>query len=94
MTIALDLHEELTDESAARCRRKVELMDGVAAHDPRVGAILRTPDEYFARARRKAWLGAWEDVEADLARRAQRRQDGRSSEPARWTPGESGESRH
>jgi hypothetical protein len=71
----------------------VDLMDGVAAHDPRVGAILRTPDEYFASARRKAWLGAWEDVAADLARRAQRRQNGLLSEPARWTLGGSAQSR-
>jgi len=69
-------------------------MDGVAAHDPRVGAILKTPDEYFARARRKAWLGAWDDIAADLARRAQRRQDGSSSDPTRWAPGGSDESRH
>ena len=33
-------------------------MDGIVAQDPRVGAILKTPDEYFARARRKAWLEA------------------------------------
>jgi hypothetical protein len=48
-------------------------MDGVVAHDARVWAILKTPDEYFARARREAWLHAREDVAADLARRAQRR---------------------
>jgi hypothetical protein len=71
----------------------VDLMDGVAAHDPRVGAILKTPDEYFARARRKAWLRAWEDVTADLARRAQHRQNGDLSDPARWTPGGSASSR-
>jgi hypothetical protein len=68
-------------------------MDGIAAHDPRVAAILETPDEYFARARRKAWLGAWEDIAADLARRAQQRQNGRGNEPTRWTPGGSTESR-
>jgi hypothetical protein len=68
-------------------------MDGIAAHDPRVAAILKTPDEYFARARRKAWVGAWEDVAADLARRAQQRQNGRENEPAPWTPGGSAESR-
>lgn len=67
-------------------------MDGIAAHDPRVAAILKTPDEYFARARRKAWLGAWEDVTADLARRAQQRQGGRLNEPDRWIPGSSDES--
>ena len=69
------------------------LMEGIAAHDPRVAAILRTPDEYFAKARRRAWLGAWEDVAADLARRAQRRQDGGLNEPARWTPGKSADAR-
>jgi hypothetical protein len=71
----------------------VGLMDGIAAHDPRVAAILKTPDEYFARARRKAWLGAWEDIAADLARRAQQRQNGRGNEPAQWTPGRSAEPR-
>ena len=45
-------------------------MDGIVAHDARVWAILKTPDEYFAKARRKAWLHAKEDVAADLARRA------------------------
>jgi hypothetical protein len=68
-------------------------MGGIAAHDPRVAAILKTPDEYFARARRKAWLGAREDVAADLARRAQQRQNGRLNEPAREIPGRSAESR-
>jgi hypothetical protein len=68
-------------------------MGGIAAHDPRVAAILKTPDEYFARARRKAWLGAREDVAADLARRAQQRQNGRLNEPARETPGRSAETR-
>jgi len=68
----------------------VDPMDGIVAHDPRVGAILKTPDEYFARARRKAWLEARKDIAADLARRAKRRQD----EPAGWTPGWSAESRH
>ena len=71
----------------------MDLMDGIAAHDPRVAAILKTPDEYFARARRKAWLGAREDVAADLARRAQQRQNGRLNEPARETPGRSAETR-
>ena len=68
-------------------------MDGIAAHDPRVAAILKTPDEYFARARRRAWLGAWEDIAADLARRAQQRENGRLNEPAPWTPGKSAGSR-
>ena len=57
-----------------------EPMDGVVAHDARVWAILKTPDEYFARARREAWLHAKEDVAADLARRALRRRDPRVAE--------------
>ncbi len=51
-------------------------MDGLVTHDARVWAILTTPDEYFARARRQAWLQAREDVAADLARRAQWRRNG------------------
>jgi hypothetical protein len=57
-------------------------MDGVVAHDARVWAILKTPDEYFARARREAWLRAREDVAADLARRARRRRDVRPAPPS------------
>jgi len=51
-------------------------MDEIAAHDPRVLAILMTPDEYFARARKQAWLRAEEDIAADLQRRAQQRRNG------------------
>jgi len=51
-------------------------MDDIAANDPRVLAILRTPDEYFARARKQQWLKAEEDVAADLQRRAERRRNG------------------
>lgn len=47
-------------------------MDGIAARDPRVEEILTRPDEYFARARRQAWLKAGEEVAADLERRARR----------------------
>ena len=50
-------------------------MDSIVAHDPRVWAILKTPDEYFATARSQAWLRATEEVAADLARRAQRRRN-------------------
>ena len=57
-------------------------MDGIVAHDARVWAILKTPDEYFAKARRKAWLHAKQDVADDLARRAQRRRDLELEEPA------------
>jgi len=69
-------------------------MDGIVAHDARVWAILKTPDEYFARARRQAWLRAREDVAADLARRAQRRRNGESKELARWSADSSGDSPH
>ena len=59
-------------------------MDGIVAHDARVWAILKTPDEYFARARREAWLHATQDVAADLARRAKRRRDVALEGPAQW----------
>jgi hypothetical protein len=62
-------------------------MDDLAANDPRVLAILMTPDEYFARARRQAWLRAKEDVAADLQRRAQRRRNGIWSLVGRSTTG-------
>jgi hypothetical protein len=51
-------------------------MERNGAHDPRVLAILTAPDEYFAQARRRAWLLAQADVAADLARREQRRRTG------------------
>jgi hypothetical protein len=69
-------------------------MDGIVAHDERVWAILETPDEYFARARRQAWLRAREDIAADLARRAQRRRNGELKEPTLWSIYISGDSRH
>ena len=69
-------------------------MDGIAAHDARVWAILKTPDEYFARARRLAWLRAREDVAADLARRAQLRRNGELKALARWSAESSGDSSH
>ena len=69
-------------------------MDGIVAHDARVWAILKTPDEYFARARRHAWLRAREDVAADLDRRAQRRRNGGLKELARWSADSSGDSPH
>jgi hypothetical protein len=50
-------------------------MDGLVARDPRVLAILTTPDDYFARVRRQAWIGAGEDIAVDLARRAKHRRD-------------------
>jgi hypothetical protein len=55
-------------------------MDGLVARDRRVLAILTTPDDYFARVRRQAWIGAGEDIALDLARRAKRR---RGAAPSR-----------
>ena len=69
-------------------------MDGIVAHDARVWAILKTPDEYFAKARREAWLHAKQDVADDLARRAQRRRDLELEEPARWSRDSPSDSRH
>jgi hypothetical protein len=54
-------------------------MDGLVARDARVLAILTAPDEYFTRARLEAWAKAGEDVEQDLARRAEERQNGASN---------------
>jgi hypothetical protein len=54
-------------------------MDGIAARDARVLAILTAPDEDFTRARLEAWAKAGEDVAQDLARRAKRRQNGASN---------------
>jgi hypothetical protein len=50
-------------------------MNGLVARDPRVLAILTAPDDYFASVRRRAWIGAGEDIASDLARRARRRRD-------------------
>jgi hypothetical protein len=69
-------------------------MDGIVAHDARVWAILKTPDEYFARARREAWLHAKQDVAADLARRAQRRRGLELEGLARWSTERPSDSRH
>ena len=68
-------------------------MDGVVAHDARVWAILKTPDEYFARARREAWQHAREDVAADLARRALRRRDAGVEGTAPWSADRRGATR-
>ena len=51
-------------------------MDGLAARDARVLAILTAPDEYFSRARLEAWAKARADVAQDLARRAEARRNG------------------
>jgi hypothetical protein len=69
-------------------------MNGIVAHDARVWAILTTPDEYFARARREAWLHAKQDVAADLARRAQRRRDVAVEGPALWRAESPGDARY
>jgi hypothetical protein len=84
LAVDLGVPEELTDLlGGGGDEEGWEPMDGVVAHDARVWAILKTPDEYFARARREAWLHATEDVAADLDRRAQRRRDGSFEESAR-----------
>jgi hypothetical protein len=51
-------------------------MDGFLARDPRVAAILNRPDEYFDRARARAWQAAVHDVVRDLERRESRRRNG------------------
>jgi hypothetical protein len=51
-------------------------MDGFLARDPRVAAILNRPDEYFDRARARAWMAAGHDVVLDLERRESRRRNG------------------
>lgn len=50
-------------------------MDGLAAKDPRVLAILTAPEAYFRDARRKAWREARADIADDLDRRARRRRN-------------------
>ncbi len=49
----------------------------LAALDQRVEAILADPDSYFATAVERAWTIARAEVEADLARRGQARQNHR-----------------
>jgi hypothetical protein len=62
--------------------REVVRMDGVVARDPRVAAILTRPDDYFSRARARAWLAAGHDVRSDLRRRRLLRRGGRRTVPA------------
>lgn len=53
-------------------------MDEVVARDPRVEAILTRPDDYFDRARTRAWAEAGRDILGELDRRhSQRRNGGR-----------------
>jgi len=51
-------------------------VDDVAARDPRVEAILTRPDDYFDRARSRAWAEAGRDVLTELDRRYARRRNG------------------
>lgn len=51
-------------------------MDDLVARDPRVVEILSSPDDYFARARARAWLVAGYEVAWDLDRREFRRRNG------------------
>lgn len=51
-------------------------MGGILARDPRVAAILTSPDDYFDRARARAWVAAGRDVVTDLSRREARRRNG------------------
>jgi hypothetical protein len=53
-------------------------MDGaeVIARDPRVRAILTTPDAYFSAAHRRAWPQAGADIELELSRRSRARRNG------------------
>jgi hypothetical protein len=48
----------------------------LAAHDPRVRAILTEPDAYFSAALRRAWPQAGADIQAALDRRARARRNG------------------
>jgi D-alanyl-D-alanine carboxypeptidase len=48
----------------------------LAAHDPRVRAILTDPDAYFSAALRRAWPQAGADIQAVLDRRARARHNG------------------
>lgn len=52
--------------------RAGEHMDGVVARDPRIEAILTSPDDYFRRARSRAWAEAGKDVLDELDRHSSR----------------------
>ena len=58
-------------------------MEDVVARDPRVEAILNHPDDYFDRARWRAWVEAGRDVLSELDRRQSRRRNGHPPEGAR-----------
>ena len=56
--------------------RAGDQMEDVVARDPRIEAILTHPDEYFRRARTRAWAEAGRDILAEMERRDSRRSDG------------------
>jgi hypothetical protein len=60
-------------------------MGGILARDPRVVAILTSPDDYFDRARARAWVAAGRDVVTDLSRREARPRHGLDFSHL-WTP--------
>jgi len=68
-------------------QRRVVQMDGVVARDPRVAAILTRPDDYFDRARARAWVAAARDIRADLGRRQTRRREPGREDPGAADPG-------
>ena len=58
-------------------------MDGVVARDPRIEAILTSPDDYFQRARSRAWAEAGKDILDELDRRYAWRHNGHLPPEAR-----------
>jgi len=58
-------------------------MEDVVARDPRIEAILTRPDDYFRRARTRAWLEAGRDILDELDRRESQRRDGARPHRAR-----------
>jgi hypothetical protein len=56
--------------------RDGDQVQDVVARDPRVEAILNHPDDYFDRARYRAWMEAGRDVLSELDRRQSRRRNG------------------
>jgi hypothetical protein len=58
-------------------------VDDVVARDPRVEAILTRPDDYFARARSRAWAEAARDIRNELDRRHSSRRNGAAAAAVR-----------